>query len=126
LSSFGQLGLAASVLLAALANTGSKGNPAGAEAAFRAGVSRIPELAARKPEFRYEEDFSYNKVNNALDRLSAAPLQVKQTLIDACAHCAFADNNVTDEETDLLRIIALALECPLPPFPETTPDPGVA
>jgi len=126
LSSFGQLGLAASILLAALANTGSKGNPAGAEAAFRAGVARIPELAARKPEFRYEEDFSYNKVNNALDRLSAAPLQVKQTLIDACAHCAFADSNVTDEETDLLRIIALALECPLPPFPESTPDPGVA
>lgn len=126
LSSFGQLGLAASVLLAALANTGNKGNPAGAEAAFRAGVARIPELADRKPDFSYEEDFSYTKVNNALSRLSASPLKVKQVLIDACAHCAFADAHVTVEEMELLRIIALALACPLPPFPEPAPDLGVA
>ncbi len=126
LSSFGQLGLAASVLLAALANTGNKGNRDGAEAAFRAGVARIPELADRKPDFSYEEDFSYTKVNNALSRLSASPLRVKQALIDACAHCAFADAHVTVEEMELLRIIALALECPLPPFPEPAPDPGVA
>ena len=119
--SFGQVGLHAAVLLAALANTGNRSSRAGAEAAFRAGLDRIPELAARKLDFSYEEDFSYIKVNNALNRLSASSFKIKEAVIDACAHCAFADKKVTVEEKELLRVIALALQCPLPPFVETWP-----
>lgn len=124
--SYSQVGLDIIVLLRALAGAGNTGNGVKAEAAFRAGLARIPELTAKKPDFSYEENMSYMKVNNALNHLTAASFKIKESVIDACAHCAFADKNVTSEEKDLLRVIALALQCPLPPFLETTPAPDAA
>ncbi len=120
------VGLDIVVLLSALAGTGNSGNVARAEEAFRAGVARIPELAKRKPAFCHEENMSYMKVNNALNHLTAASFKIKESVIDACAHCAFADKNVTAEERELLRVIALALQCPLPPFLEATTAPDAA
>ncbi|MCK7507252.1 MAG: hypothetical protein MZV70_26545 [Desulfobacterales bacterium] len=55
-------------------------------------------------------------MNRALTDLTAASFKIRESVIDACAHCAFADKTVTVEEGELLRVIALALQCPLPPF----------
>lgn len=126
LFSYSQVGLDIAVLIGALANAGNVGNVLKAEAAFRAGMARIPELAARKPDFFYEENASYARVSSALTHLNAASFKIKESVIDACAHCAFADKTVTTEETELLRVIALALQCPLPPFLEATPAPDAA
>ena len=126
IGSYSWVGLDIVVLLGALASAGNTGNSVKAEAAFRAGVARIPVLAARKPDFSYQENSSYLKVNNALSHLTAASYKIKESVIDACAHCAFADETVTIEERELLRVVALALQCPLPPFPEATPAPDAA
>jgi hypothetical protein len=37
-------------------------------------------------------------------------------VVDACAHCAFADKTITIEEMELLRAVSLTMHCPLPPF----------
>jgi Zn-dependent protease with chaperone function len=116
LFSYSQVGLDVIVLLQALACAGNAGDQVKAQKAFLAGVARIPELATRKPVFSYEECSSYLKVTNTLTRLTAASFKIKESVIDACAHCAFADQNVTQDEGELLRVIALALQCPLPPF----------
>ena len=83
---------------------------------FKQACARIPELAARKPVFSFEDNASYARVNKALTNLIAASFKIRESVIDACAHCAFADKTVTVEEGELLRVIALALQCPLPPF----------
>ena len=116
--SFSGIGLDVVVLLQALACTGHTADKAKAEEAFHAGIARIPELAARKPVFAFEEISSYARVNQTLNRLIDASFKIRESVIDACAHCAFSDQDVTVEERELLRVIALALQCPLPPFLE--------
>jgi hypothetical protein len=116
--SFSGIGLDVVVLLQALACTGHTADKAKAEEAYHAGIARIPELAARKPVFAFEEIASYARVNQTLNRLIDASFKIRESVIDACAHCAFSDQDVTVEERELLRVIALALQCPLPPFLE--------
>ena len=124
--SFSRVGLDIVVLLQALACTGHAADRAEAQEAFHAGIARIPELAAHKPVFTFEEIASYAKVNNALTRLIEASFKIRELVIDACAHCAFSDHEVTVEERELLRIIALALQGPLPPFVETPSEKDAA
>lgn len=114
--SYSKVGLDIVILLGALASAGNTGDQIKANNAFLAGLARIPELAARKPVFSFEDNDSYAKVSQALTHLTAASFKIKESVIDACAHCAFADKTITAEEGELLRVIALALQCPLPPF----------
>jgi hypothetical protein len=114
------IGLDIAVILNALACAGHPREENKARLAFYEGVGRIEALAARNPAFEFSEITSYTRVSSALTRLNAASFQIKESVIDACAHCAFSDKTVTIEEEELLRIIALALECPLPPFIAST------
>jgi Zn-dependent protease with chaperone function len=114
--SYSQVGLDLVVLIEAIACAGHENDREKAQVAFEAGIARIPELAARKPVFAFEENASYAKVNRALNNLTASSFKIKESVIDACAYCAFADKSVTLAESELLRVIALALQCPLPPF----------
>jgi Zn-dependent protease with chaperone function len=116
LFSYSKVGLDIITLLGALACAGHTGDRVKAENAFQTGLSRIPELAARKPVFSFKDNASYASVNRTLTNLTAASFKIRESVIDACAHCAFADKTVTVEEGELLRVIALALQCPLPPF----------
>jgi Zn-dependent protease with chaperone function len=114
--SYGQVGLDIVILLSALASAGHAENRDEAQRAFDAGLGRIPELAARKPVFSFQEVDSCANVNRALKDLTDASYKIKESIIDACAHCAFADNKITVEEGELLRVVALALQCPMPPL----------
>ncbi|HEY6563556.1 MAG TPA: hypothetical protein VIY86_03620, partial [Pirellulaceae bacterium] len=42
--------------------------------------------------------------------------QIKKLVLEACAECIAADGRMTVEEGELLRVIADAFDCPLPPF----------
>ena len=114
--SYSPIGLDILIILRALACAGNIGDEEKARLAFTAGVARIPELASKKPDFSYEENIAFLKVSNALKQLSYASFKIKQSVIDACAHCAFADKSITASEAELLRVISLAMNCPLPPF----------
>lgn len=123
---YSKVGLDIVVLLSALARAGHADDKVKAENAFQTGLNRIPELAARKPVFTFEKETFYARVNTALTRLGDASFKIKESVIDACAHCAFADKTITFEEGELLRVVALALQCPLPPFLEAAPKPDAA
>jgi Zn-dependent protease with chaperone function len=62
---------------------------------------------------------SFGALRVALQRFSSATPGVKKTFLDACAHCVLHDEHVTLEEAELLRVVAYALDIPLPPFLET-------
>ena len=55
-------------------------------------------------------------VDAALDQMAAAAPAIKRRVLEACAACIGADGRVTVEEAELLRIIADALDCPMPPL----------
>lgn len=111
-----QVGYQILILLRALANAGNVENAEAARKAFNAGVARIPELACKNPDYYYNENMNFAEMNTVLKKLEGSSFKIKQSIIDACAHCAFADETVTVAEEELLRIISLALHCPLPPF----------
>ena len=53
-------------------------------------------------------------LDNALDRLAAASLPIKKRTLIAAAHVIGHDGTITQEEDELFRAIAAALDVPLP------------
>lgn len=111
-----QVGYHILIVLRALANAGNRGNTEAAQLAFNAGVTRIPELACKNPDSYYTENINFAEIDTALQKLDCSSFKIKQLIIDACAHCVLSDKTVTVAEVELLRVVSLALHCPLPPF----------
>jgi DnaJ-domain-containing protein 1 len=61
-------------------------------------------------------DCGLGPIDQALRRLAQAVPQIKKNVIDACAHTVAADGVIQPNEAELLRAIADALDCPIPPF----------
>ncbi|MFN6482452.1 MULTISPECIES: M48 family metallopeptidase [unclassified Nostoc] len=83
--------------------------------AFRSGVFRLPKAGEQeKPEKPLSCNFT--ELKKSIERLRLATPKLKQAIVDACAHTVLLDNKVTPSEADLLRAIAMTLDCPIPPF----------
>ncbi|MBD2437555.1 M48 family metallopeptidase [Nostoc sp. FACHB-110] len=101
-------------VLSALARVGHPQAEAAAYA-FRCGVFRLPGAGQKEiSDTLAPSDFAV--VKNSLERLRLASPKIKQAVVDACAHTVLVDNKVTPQEADLLRAIAMTLDCPIPPF----------
>lgn len=101
-------------LLSALAQVGHP-DQSGQEYAFRSGVYRLPGAGSRElPTEMAPIDLT--AVGNSLKRLGRTAPKVKQAAIDACAHTVLLDSKVTVQEAELLRVVVIALDCPIPPF----------
>jgi hypothetical protein len=100
-------------VLGVLAHVGGPG-PSDAAGAFASGIRALgwpgvdPSLPPHDPDLR--------KLDRALDQLDAATPPLKRWILSACAACIAADGKVTLEEGELLRAIADALGCPVPPL----------
>jgi Zn-dependent protease with chaperone function len=105
---------AASTLLSTLAHCGTR-DEAQVARAFALGVAELGAEGTRA-ELLPRDDCSLKSVDVALDQLAAAAPLVKRPLLEACAACIGADDRVTVEEGELLRIISDALACPMPPL----------
>jgi biotin carboxylase len=83
-----------------------------AENAFRAGADRLGLASA----LGTLEACGLDAVDDALDSLVGATHAVRKEVLNACVHCVASDNRVTLEEAELIRAVADALECPMPPL----------
>ena len=102
------------LVLSALARVGQT-EPDEIAYAFRSGVFRLPGAGQQeKPDTPIACNFI--DLKKSIDRLRLATPKLKQALVDACAHTVLLDNKVTPSEADLLRAIAMTLDCPIPPF----------
>ncbi|RFC46679.1 MAG: Zn-dependent protease with chaperone function [Verrucomicrobia bacterium] len=103
-----------SVVLSALAYTASNGG-LDAAGAFAAGTDQLKllegQLALLPPA---ASDFV--ALDAALDKLATASGPIKQRLLFASAHVVGADGTILIAEAELLRAIAAALDCPMPPI----------
>ena len=102
---------ACSALLSSLAHWGAD-ETGDAERAFRVGADA---LAMPLPLMALDA-CGLNAVDTALDAMLAASHAVRKRILDACVHCVASDNRVTVEEAELIRAVADALECPMPPL----------
>lgn len=117
---------AARYVLGALAHVGSA-SPSDAARAFAVGL-RTLGLANDNPA-PPPGGLDFASLDRALDELDAVAPQVKRRVLAACAACIASDGRVTAEEGELLRAVADALGCPVPPLPSfataaTTPVPA--
>ncbi|MGB8701247.1 MAG: M48 family metalloprotease, partial [Thermosynechococcaceae cyanobacterium] len=101
-------------LLSALASAGDT-HPNAIAYAFRCGAFKLP-TAAQETVPEQGPDWTLDTVRQSLDRLRQADAQAKQALVNACAHTVLLDPDVTIQEAELLRAIAIVLDCPIPPF----------
>lgn len=102
------------LVLSAVARIGVN-NANAAAYAFSSGIFRLPRATQQeKPKEPLKCNFS--DVKKSIERLRQATPKLKQAVVDACAHTVLVDNKVTAEEGDLLRAIAMTLDCPIPPF----------
>ncbi len=81
--------------------------------AYQAAVSDLPAMG----QLLAEADCGLNTIDRALDALAQASPALKRPILDACARCVAADQVLHPEEAELLRAIADALDCPVPPVP---------
>ena len=103
-----------SVLLSALAHSGHV-EEAEAAKAFAAGIPQLRHGVTGLRMLR-SADCGLGPLDEALGRLAQAVFQIKKNVLDACAHTVAADGVIHANEAELLRAIADALDCPIPPF----------
>lgn len=63
------------------------------------------------------DSLSINSINVSLDALVPLKIMHKQALLKACVLCIIADNVATAQELEIVRAIAVTLDCPLPQIP---------
>ena len=103
-----------SIVLSALARAATS-DPSLAAGAFAAGATNL-KLIAERLAFVSEANSSLAALDTALDKLAAASPVIKQRTLAAAAQVVTADGQLLITEAELLRAIAAALDCPMPPL----------
>lgn len=99
------------VVLSLLAYVGHKDFEA-ADLAFQAGMADLAPRASLLPP----DQCNLRNFDLALTKLAQAAPVVKRRIIAAVTACIAADGKATLEEAELLRAVASALDCPMPPL----------
>lgn len=103
------------VLLSATAYAGHD-DPAQARAAFAKGAESLGRIARTEIPWLPPDQCGLSHLDSALERFSQAVPQIKKNILNACAQTVAADGIIQQREAELLRAVADALDCPVPPF----------
>ncbi len=101
-------------LLSTLASTGHK-DVGTAEAAFREGAKEIEEVGS-KLEFHVVSECDVTDLSKSFEKLALIAPKLKRQILRASTAAVSHDQRITVREGELLRAVADALDCPLPPF----------
>jgi Zn-dependent protease with chaperone function/uncharacterized tellurite resistance protein B-like protein len=107
------------VLLSALAHVSSD-DAAKCEMAFQQGARNLAAYAQTPLTYLASGQCDLSQVDTALNRLNQAVPQIKKNVLNACVQVVAADGVIQEMEAELLRAIADALDCPMPPFLQPT------
>jgi Zn-dependent protease with chaperone function len=103
------------VLLSATAHAGHP-DPTQARAAFAHGAEMLGRIARTEIPWLPRDQCELSHLDSALERFSQAVPQIKKNVLNACAETVAADSVIQQREAELLRAVADALDCPVPPF----------
>jgi hypothetical protein len=116
--SFAAIRTEVEVVLSAVAWSGAASAGAAAEA-FAAGAASVPRLQGIA--LRPQADASIASLNAAFATLRSATPSIRRAFLEACAHAVAHDAQVQVQETELLRAVAEAIDCPMPPVAAGAP-----
>jgi Zn-dependent protease with chaperone function/uncharacterized tellurite resistance protein B-like protein len=105
-------------LLSALAFVGQD-SPEGVQQAFDRGAQLLNSVAQFELSLVTQAQCGLDLIDAALNRLAQSAPQIKKNVLEACALVVAADGLVQEFEAELLRAVADALDCPLPPLLRT-------
>lgn len=105
-----------STVLSAVAWSGSEGDPAAASQSFSAGIRMLPEPFEHLT-MAEASAITLDRIDEALSALERASPAAQRAFLKACAAAASSDRTMKAVEIELLRAIAEALDCPMPPLP---------
>ncbi|MDX1528029.1 MAG: hypothetical protein R3337_05335, partial [Gammaproteobacteria bacterium] len=100
------------ILLTLMSRAGAR-NARRAEEAYARAMASFSKVALSPANEAYCQ---LDAMEGVLAKLSALSPLLKGSLISACADCVLHDGKITPEEAELLRAVAEALDCPIPPF----------
>jgi Zn-dependent protease with chaperone function len=103
------------VLLSATAYAGQD-DATEAYKAFTQGAQSLGRFARAEIPWVPPQQCTLAQLDPVLERLSQAVPQIKKNVLNACAQTVAADNIIQEGEAELLRAVADALDCPIPPF----------
>jgi Zn-dependent protease with chaperone function len=103
------------VLLSATAYAGQE-DITKAHMAFWEGSHLLAHTARADIPWLPPQECDLAQVDTALERLAQAVPQIKKNVLNACARTVVADGVIQEREAELMRAIADALDCPVPPF----------
>ncbi len=72
--------------------------------------------AINSSDFLPTDECRLKDLDQALSNLNKASFSLKRKIIDACVTCIIADGQVTNKQAELIRVIADAIDCPIPPL----------
>lgn len=90
---------------------------AGKTSAVDAYTAASKQLKLESLNLLPEASIRLTDLNNAIDKLLLLKPLAKPIFLKACVACITADSEVSAGEAELLRAIANAIDCPMPPLP---------
>jgi Zn-dependent protease with chaperone function len=105
----------AGILLSATAYAGAD-DATTARAAFSKGAESLGRIARTEIPWLPPSECDRPHLEGALDRFAQSVPQIKKNVLTACAETVAFDATIQPREAELLRAIADALDCPIPPF----------
>jgi Zn-dependent protease with chaperone function len=106
-------------LLGAIAAYGHA-EPKQQQAAFNAAMQRL-DLPADGERYEVANAKSMLELKKSIGIVTRARFAEQQQLIDAISRAVLEDGEISIEEYELVRVICMTLNCPLPPFMEKLP-----
>jgi hypothetical protein len=103
------------ILLSATAYAGHD-DPGQARAAFSQGAETLGRVARTEIPWLPPDQCELSHLDKALEHFSQAVPQIKKNVLNASAQTVAADGLIQQREAELLRAVADALDCPVPPF----------
>ncbi len=100
------------ILLTLMSRTGAR-SPSQAEEAYTRAMRSFTKIHLPQADEAY---CRLDSMESVLTKLSGLSPLLKGSLISACADCVLHDGKITLEEAELLRAVAEALDCPMPPL----------
>jgi hypothetical protein len=118
---FSALRTEAAVLMSTLSALSNPDDGSAVEAAFQKGSDHIEKLAGRPLDFQSAENCGLDAIRSAIGRFEQSSPIVKRELLLACSKVVLDDGKISSHEAELIRAIADAMGCAIPPFVRTAP-----
>lgn len=115
ISSTGPLRDHFSMLLSTMVWVGQPGSDAEAKRIFDQALQQAP-LFHGQIQLKPFDALGFNELDKALDTLTHARFGVKRQMLNTCATAVAHDGEVNDDEGELIRAVAVTLDCPMPPL----------